>query len=162
MHVNETASVRKFPVAGENGPRSGCRLSGETITDKLGGTIKLSVSNRDFSPNDFDLSHDIKHLMFLPANQKIFPTELELPGVHNPLNGIEANVPRGIGIHEYGIQIVPTEFVDLRGKRIEANQYSVTERQVFVGDALVGTVIANQFYQDFLGVLISYDFYPVS
>ena len=58
-------------------------------------------------------------------------------------------------------QVVPTSFHPQRGASSVVNQYSVTERQVEYANALPAINIGGAFYNDFIGVIFNYDFYPV-
>ena len=116
-----------------------------------------------------DISHKINHILFLENNADDSFDEITTGASYDnmlklesrPLNGQESNVPIGVGIHQYSIQIVPTTYKSYKDKPKKLNQYSVTERQVDFAQALGGVTIAGQFFSDFIGVVFAYDFYPV-
>mmetsp|Transcript_36403 Transcript_36403/g.34416 ORF Transcript_36403/g.34416 Transcript_36403/m.34416 type:complete len:341 (-) Transcript_36403:565-1587(-) len=116
-----------------------------------------------------DISHRINHILFLDntvagdIDQIIFLADSnnKLPLEKHPLNGQVSSVPVGTGIHQYSIQVVPTTYEPIKGKKLLMNQYSVTERQVDFQQALVGVTLAGQYFSNFVGVVFTYDFYPV-
>jgi hypothetical protein len=157
-----------IPIGVNQTNSDNCRVFCETMTDKVAGTIKLSISHPAV-PDDFvtvpfeqpDLTHKINSLAFLPLSSKA-AKESDIPGLsHNPLKGQTA-VGTGVGIYQYAMQIVPTQYKNLNEEVSTAHQYSVTERQVKLEAALRGVIISSQAYKDFVGILITYDFYPVA
>ena len=116
-----------------------------------------------------DISHKINHILFLEtkAEEAVYqvPSSAASSNIlkleSRPLNGQESNVPVGVGIHHYSIQVVPTTFKSHRDKPKHINQYSVTERQVDFEQALSGVTVAGQYFSNFVGVVFTYDFYPV-
>lgn len=169
FHVYDNGQhINKVPSNAANGSiPMGCRVSCQTITDKVGGTIKFSFEHPPVSDGFIDipfeapdLTHTIHSLSFLPADSPLAKEE-DVPGVnHNPLGG-QTSVGTGVGIYQYSMQIVPTQYTTLTRKVSGAHQYSVTERQVKLETALRGVMISSQAYRDFVGILITYDFYPV-
>ena len=140
----------------------GCHVFCETITDKVGGIIKFSITHPQV-PEDFiivpfespDLTHKINSLSFLSLDST------DVPGVdQNPLRG-QTSVGTGMGIYQYAMQIVPTQYKTLHNEVSTAHHISVSERQVKLETALRGVIISSQTYKDFVGILITYDFYPV-
>jgi hypothetical protein len=116
-----------------------------------------------------DISHRINHILFLDntvakdIDQIIFLADSsdKLPIEKHPLNGQISNIPLGTGIYQYSIQVVPTTYEPIKGKKLLINQYSITERQVDFQQALIGVTIAGQYFSNFIGVVFTYDFYPV-
>ncbi|GJN08020.1 hypothetical protein PR202_ga25904 [Eleusine coracana subsp. coracana] len=54
----------------------------------------------------------------------------EFPGVVNPLDGVEwiQDHSNGLtGMYQYFVKVVPTIYTDIRGRKINSNQFSVTE-----------------------------------
>ena len=116
-----------------------------------------------------DISHKINHILFLEnhsngiidqvASGAAYDNMLKLES--RPLNGQDCQVPLGIGIHQYSIQVVPTTYMSYKEEPKHLNQYSVTERQVEFEQALSGVMIGGQPFTNFVGVVFNYDFYPV-
>lgn len=168
----------------------GCRVLGKITVDKVGGNFKLGVTPENDKNNEPeavkqmetrlhpglaltktfgtapDLSHTIEHIYFEDMthenndiivdkkNRDFHPEEFAL-------RRETREVPLGMGIHQYSMQVVPTTFEPLRGHAIHSNRYSVTEREVEINQALMGATIGGQFFSDFVGIVFSYDFYPV-
>jgi len=65
----------------------------------------------------FDVSHTINMLRFGP----------EFPGAVNQLDGQDRPMVDPYAMHQYYVQVVPTEFRFINGTSIRSNQYSVTE-----------------------------------
>lgn len=137
-----------------------------TAADKAAEAAEQAIYDQT-PPN---ISHKINRIVFVEIgsdadSQKVDSHALSsnFPDLENhPLNGQESLVPLGIGLQQYSIQVVPTTYRPTKGKPHLLNQYSVTERQVDFGQALSGVTVAGQFFSDFVGIVITYDFYPVS
>lgn len=65
-------------------------------------------------------------------------------------------------LRHYRLQIVPTVHKYLNGTSTRVNQYSSTEANVDEDRSLQGVVIAGSVLKEFYGVVVTYDFYPVS
>ncbi|GJN31320.1 hypothetical protein PR202_gb19706 [Eleusine coracana subsp. coracana] len=73
-----------------------------------------------FPSSHFNISHKINKLSF----------GKEFPGVVNPLDGVEwiQDHSNGLtGMYQYFVKVVPTIYTDIRGRKINSNQFSVTE-----------------------------------
>ena len=116
-----------------------------------------------------DISHKINHILFLENNSDgimdLVASSSAPDSVSKlesrPLNGQECQVPLGTGIHHYSIQVVPTTYMSYKVEPKHLNQYSVTERQIEFEQALSGVMIGGQPFSNFVGVVFTYDFYPV-
>ncbi len=64
----------------------------------------------------FNTTHYIHHFSF----------GTEYPGMVNPLDGT-LFVESGLGQKQYFFQVVPTTFIKANGRKIQTNQYSVSE-----------------------------------
>lgn len=154
-HTHEPEKISK------NSTFQGCQVTGVTVTDKVGGNIKFGVSaSLKASGQLIDLSHKVKYVVFLPDDKELFMGN-EKYAVSYPLNGRSSDTLPGMGLHYYSIQIVPTEYETLRGEIQQQNQYSISDQQIPFDHAIMGVSITNQFFKDFLGVVFSYDFYPI-
>lgn len=141
---------------------------------KINGTaaeIAASLSQQQvYDQTPPNISHKINRIVFVEIDSEKDPQKVDsrtqsstFPSLENhPLNGQESVIPLGIGIQQYSIQVVPTTYRPTKGKPKLLNQYSVTERQVDFMQALAGVTVAGQFFSDFVGIVITYDFYPVS
>ena len=185
-HHNATSEILKVPILVMD--EESCRVHGSLVTDKVGGNFRFEVSalkavsmrsllegdknltakQEIFDHTPPDISHKINHIMFIERNLNspnedfaTAATNHALSLESNPLNGQESAIPVGVGIHQYSIQVVPTEFLSTKGQTRNMNQYSVTERQVDFMQALSGVTVAGQFFSDFVGLVFTYDFYPV-
>ena len=140
---------------------NGCRIHGHTIIDKVGGNVKFGIQNVESIGPDVELSHTIHHLMFIPYNSK---NKIGTVTVNDfqPLSEMKSNSAPGTGLHYYAVQVVPTEYQNVRGEISISNQYSVAEHTVSIDRAILGVSISNQYFKDVVGIIISYDFYPVS
>ena len=116
-----------------------------------------------------DISHKINHILFLENNSDGImdlaassSAPDDVPEFESrPLNGQDCQVPLGTGIHQYSIQVVPTTYMSYKEEPKHLNQYSVTERQIEFEQALSGVMIGGQPFSNFVGVVFTYDFYPV-
>jgi len=109
--------------------------------------------------NPPDLAHKINYITFHPADGNTAESQ-HVPGLTEGLNGVTTEVATGTGLYHYAIQIVPTHYNPLKGTKLHANQYSVTERQVELENMLQGITILGQSYKG-VSVVFAYDFYPV-
>ena len=156
----------------------GCNINGYIITDKIGGNFKLQVAPTESdapdkadilgrnSPNLLapDLSHTVHKIHFhdiSPGNSNTSKSLIYSKTLTNPLTDRVNPIPLGVGIHQYGIQVVPTTYAPLKTSASHMNQYSVTEKQADFDQVLQGVTISGQYYFDFVGVVFNYDFYPV-
>ena len=114
-------------------PGEGCRISGSMIVNKVAGNFHIAHGEsivRDgrhihqFIPAEapgFNVSHTINKLSF----GEVYPY---MPP--NPLDNVERIVvPEiGTGLFQYFIKVIPTIYTSERGKRLNTNQYTITER----------------------------------
>ena len=144
------------------------KMKSQSDTDSIPEEANLQQLEFDQTPPD--ISHKLNRIVFIEHDVDNSPEE-SAPDVESnsflgleshPLNGQESSLPLGVGIHQYAIQVVPTTYRPSVGKAKQINQYSVTERQVDFMQALTGVTVAGQFFSDFVGIVFTYDFYPVS
>ena len=183
--ASDPGEINKMPDG------NGCHIFGSIITDKIGGNFKFGIlpteeerkrAEEELSqrPRDPfmppipvrslmpppDISHVINHVFFHDLSDTKGMKSQPEPLINierHPLNGQRVVYHEGpkMGIHHYGIQVVPTSYHPRRGKPTYVNQYSVTERQIEYANALPAININGAFYNDFIGVIFNYDFYPV-
>jgi hypothetical protein len=156
MHVNRPEQYEETPVnAG-----SGCRIVGSIATDKVAGNFRLSVERGSdgSSSSDENISHKINYLYFHPTSAKFDSSTAST----NTLAGRMNTAIPGAAIHQYVIQIVPTQYIALDGMASYMNEYSVSERHVDEDQCPMVENIGGHSCRDFSGVMFSYDFAPVS
>ncbi|KAG0479992.1 hypothetical protein HPP92_010623 [Vanilla planifolia] len=106
----------------------GCNIHGFVDVNKVAGNIHFapgkSFHQSSFPFLDlfaFQAEHNISHKI----NKLSFGKEF--PGVINPLDGAQWIQRRSSGMYQYFIKVVPTIYTDIRGHKINSNQFSVTE-----------------------------------
>lgn len=157
VHVDYPVRFMKDPI-GENG----CRVTGFTLSDRSSGFFKIGQDRKAMQMGSkLDISHKINHITFLPENSKA-AEEDDIPGIDHPLNGREKKSENGACIHQYGLQVIETEYSRSIGETLHANQYSVSERDIDINQCTQGIMIGGEFFKDFSGILVQYQFYPVS
>jgi len=127
-----TENVKKTPLG-----YMGCKVHGYLETHKVKGEFHIAFGRKAesagdssahihrFSPTEiftFNCSHVINRLSFGE----------DFPGVVQPLDGAREIVNSGLGRFQYFLQVVPTIYEYASGRRLETNQYSVTENTVYV------------------------------
>ncbi|XP_047341217.1 endoplasmic reticulum-Golgi intermediate compartment protein 3-like [Impatiens glandulifera] len=107
----------------------GCNIHGSLEVNKVAGNFHFTPG-KSFHQSTFlfqDLlgfsmeSHNISHKI----NQLSFGAYF--PGVSNPLDGVQWVQATETGVYQYFIKVVPTIYTDIRGHKIESNQFSFTE-----------------------------------
>lgn len=107
----------------------GCNVYGSLEVNKVAGNFHFAPgksfqqSNMHvhdllaFQKDSFNVSHKVNELTFGP----------QFPGVVNPLDGAQRIQVAPTGMYQYFIKVVPTVYKDIHGKKIQTNQFSVTE-----------------------------------
>lgn len=107
----------------------GCNIHGSLEVNKVAGNFHFapgkSIHQSNFNLIDllsiqtesYNISHKINKLSFGDS----------IPGVVNPLDGIQWVQAKPNGVYQYFIKVVPTEYTSVRGHTIQSNQFSVTE-----------------------------------
>ncbi|RWR74841.1 Endoplasmic reticulum vesicle transporter [Cinnamomum micranthum f. kanehirae] len=131
----------------------GCNIHGMVEVNKVAGNIHFAPGKSFLQSNllvhdllgvrteSFNISHKINKLTF----------GQEFPGVVNPLDGVQWTQQASSGMYQYFIKVVPTIYTDIRGRKIQSNQFSVTEH----------LSIADGYPQRLPGVFFFYDFSPI-
>ncbi|CAN6346381.1 unnamed protein product [Urochloa humidicola] len=83
--------------------------------------VREAYKKKGWALTNPDLIDQITHKI----NKLSFGTEF--PGVVNPLDGAQWTQPKSDGTYQYFIKVVPTIYTDIRGRKINSNQFSVTE-----------------------------------
>lgn len=157
MHSHEPLHMTKEALEGRS-----CWLHGAIVTDKVGGSFKFMidpVSDND-NVHSNDITHKINTLAFHSADGA--PEDLDLPEMAHPLSGQESEVDSNVRLYQYGIQVVPTKHTGLNAKdSYHVNQYAVIERQIGAEQLKHGVLLNGQTYRNVMGIVFTYDFYPV-
>jgi len=134
----------------------GCLVSGYTMVDKVQGSFHIAVGQSHSEQGEkhhhhwdapmrqlgFNTSHYIHHFSF----------GTEYPGMSNPLDGTMF-IEKGLGQKQYFFQVVPTTFIKSNGRKIQTNQYSVSDHYNPIN--LNGEAI------ELPGVFFKYDVSPI-
>ncbi|KAG6505135.1 endoplasmic reticulum-Golgi intermediate compartment protein 3-like [Zingiber officinale] len=99
----------------------GCNIHGLLDVSKVAGNFHFSVGKSihqsGIHTHDYNITHKINKLSF----------GKKFPGVVNPLDGVQWNQGGSSGMYQYFIKVVPTIYQDMRGHKIQSNQFSVTD-----------------------------------
>ncbi|GMH00129.1 hypothetical protein Nepgr_001968 [Nepenthes gracilis] len=132
----------------------GCNIYGFLEVNKVAGNFHVApgksfqqsgVHVHDllaFQKDSFNITHKINRLAFGDY----------IPGVVNPLDGVQWTHSTPNGMYQYFIKVVPTIYTHFNGHSIQSNQFSVTEHFRSAG--------AGHF-QTLPGVFFFYDLSPI-
>lgn len=105
----------------------GCNIYGSLEVNKVAGNFHFiksfhqsSIHISDllaFQEDSYNISHKINKLAFGE----------HYPGIVNPLDGVRWYQETPNGMYQYFIKVVPTIYTNIRGYKIQSNQFSVTE-----------------------------------
>ncbi|CAJ1056942.1 endoplasmic reticulum-Golgi intermediate compartment protein 2-like [Xyrichtys novacula] len=117
--------------------RSACRIHGHVYVNKVAGNFHITVGksiphprghahlSAFISDDSYNFSHRIDHLSFGEA----------IPGIINPLDGIEKVTPVASHMFQYFITIVPTK-LNTHKLSADTHQFSVTEQERVINHVL--------------------------
>mmetsp|Transcript_100326 Transcript_100326/g.321705 ORF Transcript_100326/g.321705 Transcript_100326/m.321705 type:complete len:380 (-) Transcript_100326:35-1174(-) len=139
------------------GAAVGCRIVGSIMVSKCSGNVHIALGEsrlkgralvhrfnvQDIAQNLINTSHIIHSISFGEP----------VPGAVSPLDGTVKIVKHGAYMFHYHIKLVPTEFTDRYGVRVETNQYSFT-------DVARNVHVRNGEMNGLPGIFIVYDIYP--
>jgi len=125
-------------VKGELLNQQGCRLSGYVEVNKVPGNFH--ISSHAYGPtiqqlagqrlfDKYDLSHRIKHISFGPIGDIEEIKSTFNTGELSPLDGTEKMTPEK-KVYEYYTKIVPTTYLDMKGKEYYVNQFTSNSNEV--------------------------------
>lgn len=112
--------------------KEGCQIYGYMEVNRVGGSFHIAPGKsftinhvhvhdvQPFSSSMFNTSHIIQHLSF--------GTDIE-SGNTAPLDGVKGLAKEGAVMFQYYLKIVPTMFIQLDGRVLHTNQFSVTRHQ---------------------------------
>ncbi|KVI10936.1 endoplasmic reticulum-Golgi intermediate compartment protein 3-like [Cynara cardunculus var. scolymus] len=105
----------------------GCNIYGSLEVNKVAGNFHFVKSFHQssihipdlmaFQEDSYNISHKINKLAFGDY----------YPGIVNPLDGVHWFQETPNGMYQYFIKVVPTIYTNIRGYKIQSNQFSVTE-----------------------------------
>uniref|UniRef100_A0A7N0TW20 Endoplasmic reticulum-Golgi intermediate compartment protein 3 n=1 Tax=Kalanchoe fedtschenkoi TaxID=63787 RepID=A0A7N0TW20_KALFE len=140
----------------------GCNVYGFIEVNKVAGHFQFvpgksfHLSNIDltdlmtFQQGNFNISHKINKLAFGDY----------YPGRVNPLDGAQWDQQIAGGLYQYFIKVVPTIYTDIRGHKIQTNQFSVTEHFKGPEGGHLPSVLPGQ-KRSLPGVYFYYDLSPI-
>ncbi|EYU18489.1 hypothetical protein ABFS82_02G060400 [Erythranthe guttata] len=107
----------------------GCNIHGSLEVNKVAGNFHFAPGKSFHQTNmhlldllalqseSYNISHKINKLSFGDS----------IPGIVNPLDGVEWVQIRPNGVYQYFLKVVPTIYTNIKGHTIQSNQFSVTE-----------------------------------
>ncbi|KAL6515300.1 hypothetical protein OROHE_018932 [Orobanche hederae] len=107
----------------------GCNIHGSLEVNKVAGNFHFAPGKSFHQQNvhlfdllalqaeSYNISHKINKLSFGDP----------IPGIVNPLDGVQWVQGTPNGVYQYFIKVVPTVYTNIRGYTIQSNQFSVTE-----------------------------------
>ncbi|KAL7119405.1 hypothetical protein ACP275_02G060900 [Erythranthe tilingii] len=107
----------------------GCNIHGSLEVNKVAGNFHFAPGKSFHQTNmhlldllalqseSCNISHKINKLSFGDS----------IPGIVNPLDGVEWVQIRPNGVYQYFLKVVPTIYTNIKGHTIQSNQFSVTE-----------------------------------
>nr|AWW16504.1 endoplasmic reticulum-Golgi intermediate compartment protein 3-like protein [Ipomoea pes-caprae] len=107
----------------------GCNIHGSLEVNKVAGNFHFSPGKSfhhsivhlsdllAFQMDTYNISHTINKLSFGAS----------IPGVVNPLDKVHWVQETPNGMYQYFLKVVPTIYTNIRGHKINSNQFSVTE-----------------------------------
>ncbi|XP_034541450.1 endoplasmic reticulum-Golgi intermediate compartment protein 2-like [Notolabrus celidotus] len=136
------------PPPNEDDPssHSACRIHGHLYVNKVAGNFHITVGKSIPHPrghahlsalvsdDSYNFSHRIDHLSFGEA----------IPGIINPLDGIEKVTPVSSHMFQYFVTIVPTKLNTYK-LSADTHQFSVTEQERVINHAIGSHGIAGIF-----------------
>ncbi|XP_077248940.1 uncharacterized protein LOC143888417 isoform X3 [Tasmannia lanceolata] len=124
----------------------GCNIHGFLEVNKVAGSVRFAPGNIHLNDllafqTESNISHKINKVSFGE----------EFPGVVNPLDGVQWTQQTLSGMYQYFIKVVPTIYTDIIGRKIQSNQFSVTEH----------FRVADGYPRPLPGIFLFYDFSPI-
>ncbi|CAD5112590.1 DgyrCDS1803 [Dimorphilus gyrociliatus] len=133
--------------------KEGCRVYGVLKVNKVAGNFHIAPGRsfqqhhvhvhdmQGLAGQQFNVTHRIRHLSFGD----------EYPGIVNPLDETEQIADQSAVMFQYYVKVVPTTYVEVSGKEVKTNQFSVTKHRKF----------PNLGEQALPGVFIIYELSPM-
>ena len=160
---------------------NGCTLEGTIGVDKVDGNFRFSIVPElgpmqhkiingipiQNSIKAMDLSHQIHYLRFIPRDlallddesiNDIYPKDSDSTFT-TPLIGLETN--KEIGLLNYAVRVVSIQDHYLNRTIKHTTKLSILDREVGLDHIATGVSISGYPIHNELGLLFSYDFYPI-
>jgi len=152
-------SALKYPQCLPDAEPIGCMVAGYINASRGQGGFHIAAGDPHMDPRlgyhhhhwedtfrkaNLNVSHYLSHLSF----------GREFPGIVNPLDGF-LFVDKALGQQQYFIQVVPTIYERMFGRKIETNQYSATYHYNIIEDV-------NSDHVELPGIYFKYDIAPIA
>ena len=171
LHLHDPAKITKTSTGAR-----GCLLSGSVVVDKMDGNFRFSIDPK-FGKADTnimmpgmepfrpllpkDMTHTINYIRFIPKEHVDDSGILELYPEDSTFFSSEVATDQDTGMFHYGIRVVSTHERYMNKTMIHKTQLSVTDKPVALDILAAGASIAGQTVHNQLGLLFTYDFYPI-
>lgn len=128
--------------------KEGCQVYGFLEVNKVQGNFHFAPGKsfqqhhvhvhdlQAFGGQKFNLSHAIRHLSF----------GQDYPGIINPLDQTSQISEDEQTMFQYYVKVVPTTYVDVKGKTLYTNQYSVNKHSKTVGNGMGDSGLPGVFF----------------
>ncbi|XP_073041506.1 uncharacterized protein [Primulina huaijiensis] len=136
----------------------GCNIHGSLEVNKVAGNFHFSPGKSfhqsnfqlldllAFQTENYNISHKINKLTFGDS----------IPGIVNPLDGVQWLQETPGGVYQYFVKVVPTIHTNIRGHTIQSNQFSVTEHFKNSGMELTRSVPGVFFFYDLSPIKVTF------
>lgn len=136
----------------------GCNIHGSLEVNKVAGNFHFATG-KSFHLSSFNLyellglDNDIYNISH-KINKLAFGDYY--PGVKNPLDGVQWVQGAQSGIYQYFLKVVPTIYTDIRGRKIQSNQFSVTEHFKSTEFGVPHSPLGIYFYYDLSPIKVTF------
>ena len=170
LHTHEPSQISKTKTG------RGCLMSGTVVVDKQDGNFRFSIkptfgkveSNTNFPGLEplrpilpRDLTHQVNYLRFIPREHVSDKGVLELYPKDSSFKTMESKWDDSEGMQHYGVRVVSTHEKFMNKTVIHKTQLSVVDKPIPLEVLAQGVNIASQSLKNELGVLVTYEFYPI-
>jgi hypothetical protein len=114
--LEQTTTWTPHEVQAGQGDPTSCHLLGSFEVHQIAGSITITTLGRSFPQKTINMSHEILSLSF----------GFHFPGITQPLDHYMQISIHGLEIYQYFIAVIPTIYVDRKGKILFTNQYTFT------------------------------------
>ncbi|PHT97062.1 hypothetical protein BC332_34009 [Capsicum chinense] len=136
----------------------GCNIHGSLEVNKVAGNFHFAAGKSfhqptfqlfelvTLQPDNYNISHRVNKLAFGDS----------IPGVVNPLDGVQWTQEAQSGMYQYFLKVVPTIYKGVRGRTIDSNQFSVTEHFKSSEMGLFQTITGVYFFYDLSPIKVTF------
>ena len=170
LHIHDPAKITRTSTG------RGCLLDGAVVVDKMDGNFRFSIKPafgkaatniimpgmqpfRPILPKD--LTHTVNYLRYIPREHVDDADVLELYPEDSTFSTMEVATDADTGLFHYGVRVVSTHEQFMNKTLIHKTQLSVMDKPVALDIVAAGASISGQMIKDNLGLLFTYDFYPI-